>query len=77
MAAVGAVALVLAGTMAAPAEARRRSDAVIYANRAIDICFAGGGDPSVTEYSGAFYFTCVHESGAVTEMELTYDGYQD
>jgi hypothetical protein len=71
IAAVGAVALVLAGAVAAPAEARR-SDAVTAANLAVGMCFSNGGDPNAYETGGAIYVTCTWEDGSVTTLYFEY-----
>lgn len=74
IAAVGAVALVLAGTMAAPAEAMRRRDAVGGANMAIGYCFNGGGDPNSYEYGGTIYVSCTYDDGSVDTLDFPYGG---
>jgi hypothetical protein len=72
---VGAVALILAGAVAAPAGAMRRSQAVRMVNQIIWDCFSIGGDPYVEEATGAgFVFTCWYEDGSVNTLEFEYDG---
>lgn len=70
--AVGAVALVLAGSVASPAEAMRRSSAVMDANMVIGMCFDGGGTPDSYEYGNTIYVSCVHEDGTVTTIDYPY-----
>jgi hypothetical protein len=72
LAAVGALALVLAGTAAGHAEARTRQAAVRTMNAAIAICFEGGGEASVYDYSGSFGFACVYD-GYATYFDVSYD----
>lgn len=62
--------------MSAPSEARRREEARIYANRAVDACFRTGGDPAAAVYYGSIYFTCVYENGNVFEWNIEYDEYE-
>lgn len=71
VAAVGAVALVLAGTVASPAEARRR-DSVNDANRAIGVCFSGGGEPNSYESGGSIFVSCSFEDGTFDTVEFPY-----
>ena len=73
IAAVGAVALILAGTAAAPAEARTRRQAVYLANSAIGACFELGGDPWVDEGGGGFSFICTWEDGNYYEQDIGYN----
>lgn len=73
VAAVGAIALVLAGTVASPADAMRRRDAVIDANNAIGTCFDNGGDPNSYEYGGAIFVSCTWEDGSVDTVGFDYD----
>jgi hypothetical protein len=72
MAAVGAVALVLAGTVASPAEAMRRRDAVEDANNAVGMCFNGGGNPDSYEYGSTVYVSCSYENGSVVTVDFPY-----
>lgn len=62
IAAVGAVALLLAGTAAAPAGAER-NDTVRRVNGTIGDCFGAGGDPTVVEFVGVFVVSCQHGNG--------------
>lgn len=72
IAAVGAVALVLAGAVSSPAEAMRRRDASVMANSAIGMCFDGGGDPNSYEYGGTIYVSCTYENGDVVTVDFSY-----
>jgi hypothetical protein len=72
IAAVGAVALVLAGAVASPAEAMRRRDAVSGANIAVGYCFNGGGDPNSYEYGGTIYVSCTYDDGSVVTVDFDY-----
>jgi hypothetical protein len=71
IAAVGAVALVLAGAVASPAEASRRQ-AVGAANQAVGTCFYNGGDPNAYEYGGTVYVSCTWEDGSVDTLDFGY-----
>jgi len=73
MAAVGAMALVLAGAVAAPAEARPRSAAVATANQSVDTCFSLGGEPTIYEFPVAFNFGCIYEDGSTDWFDIPYD----
>ena len=52
IAAVGAVALVLAGTVAVPTEAMQRRVSVGLVNDAMGACWDAGGDPAAAEGTG-------------------------
>jgi hypothetical protein len=71
IAAVGAVALVLAGAVAPVAEAARR-DAVRAANHAVGLCFHNGGNPDAYEYGGTIYVSCTWEDGSVDTLDYDY-----
>jgi hypothetical protein len=71
LATVGAVALVLTGAMASPAEASRR-EAVRAANHAIGMCFHNGGDPNVYEGGGKITITCTSEDGSESGLDFRY-----
>lgn len=58
IAAVGALALVLAGTVASPATASMKG-----ANAAIDLCFQSGGDPTPFEFAGVWAVGCKYLDG--------------
>jgi hypothetical protein len=73
IAAVGAVALVLVGTMAVPAEAQRRSEAVVRVNRAIEICFAAGGDPDTEEIGTSFRVDCLFPDNPGADWGTDYN----
>jgi hypothetical protein len=51
----GAVALLLAGSMADTTEAMKRSQAARMVNHAVGWCFSMGGDPVVQDMAGAGY----------------------
>ena len=72
IAAVGAVALVLAGS-AASVEARPRSDAVRLANRMIANCFVNGGEPDAGDEGYGIGFTCAYPDGRVDDDVVYYD----
>ncbi len=72
IAAVGAVALVLAGS-AASVEARPRSDVVRTANRMIASCFSGGGDANVEDNGSGMSYSCVWADGTESSYWLAYD----
>jgi len=72
IAAVGAVALVLAGS-AASVEARTRSDAVRIANRVISSCFVSGGEPDAGDIGYGISFTCAYPDGTVDDDVIYYD----
>lgn len=72
IAVVGAVALVLAGAVASPAEARRRM-AENAANHAIGLCFVNGGNPDAYTYGGTIYVSCAWEDGSVDTLEFSDD----
>ena len=74
LAAVGAVALVLAGSAAAPAAAMKRSEALARVNRQYDTCFRQGGESSATEQDNVFTATCVIplEDGTTYEYSWEY-----
>jgi hypothetical protein len=72
IAAVGAVALVLAATMASPAAAMRRYTAVQYANSTVSSCFYNGGDADSYEYGGTIYVSCTWEDGEVVTLDFPY-----
>lgn len=73
LAAVGAIALILAGSAVVPAAARDRSDVVWSVNYAIGVCVGGGGDPFVTEHGNEFILFCVFEDGNQFTSEWTYE----
>ena len=73
LAAVGAVALVLAGAAASPAEAVTRRGAATMTNTAIGICFEAGGDPIVEEGGGSFVLSCYQEDGSYWWDSYEYD----
>ncbi len=72
VAAVGAVALVLAGATTHSADAMRRRDAVGGANMAVGGCFNGGGSPDSYEYGGTIYVSCTYEDGSVVTVDFPY-----
>lgn len=72
IAAVGAVALVLAGS-ATSVEARPRSDVVRTANRMIASCFSGGGDANVEDHGNGMTYTCAWSDGTESSYYLPYD----
>ena len=71
-AAVGAVALVLAGS-ATSVEARPRSDAVRIANYMIDNCFAAGGEPDAGDAGYGIGFICAYPDGTVDDDVIFYN----
>ena len=70
---VGAVVLVLTGTVASPADAMKRREAVRAANAAISMCFHNGGNPDAYEYGGTLYVSCTWEDGSVDTLDYSYD----
>lgn len=77
IAAVGVVALVLAGS-AASVEARPRSDVVRMANAGIGACFRAGGEANVVDLgvyngSGMMDFACTYPDGTIYNTVLIYD----
>jgi hypothetical protein len=75
IAAVGTLALLLAGTTAAPAGAMLRSEARRIARAVVDMCFNVGGDPAMAEggtgSGGVFSVICDYPDG--TSMFVMYD----
>ena len=61
IAAVGAVALTLAGAAAGSADAYPRSAATRYASSSIAFCFDTGGDPTAYDFGGSWQVVCVYE----------------
>jgi hypothetical protein len=72
IAAVGAVALVLAGS-ATSVEARPRSDVVRTANRMIGSCFVSGGEANVEDHGSGMTYSCVYSDGTEYSHYLPYD----
>ena len=77
IAAVGAVALLLAGAVMTPAEAMRRRESVKLVNDAMGACMDLGGDPAAEEATGmlnpegsegslggGFSFSCLMPDGS-------------
>jgi hypothetical protein len=66
IAAVSALALLLAGSIATPAGAMKRSQVVRIVNGAIGLCFSSGGYPDVEEspVNGGFSVACYWDDGS-------------
>lgn len=62
LAAVGAVAMALAGT-SATATGAERNDTVRRVNGTIGDCFSAGGDATVVDFVGVFVVSCQHGNG--------------
>jgi hypothetical protein len=74
IAALGAVALVLAGVVATPAEARTRESARAVARADGGMCAETGGYHSVRDTGSSVQMLCYYDDGTMHEWELPYDG---
>ena len=72
-AAVGAVALVLAGTAAAPAGALKRSDAASRASDVANVCQSSGGIAYGVDLGGVIIQGCAYSEDQVLVVPLVVD----
>jgi hypothetical protein len=71
---VGAVALVLAGAVATPVEARTRQQAARTTRADGVMCADTNGHHIVTDTGSSFYMACLYDDGTMLDWELPYDG---
>jgi hypothetical protein len=77
LAAVGAVALVLAGTAAAPAAALKRSEAASRAREVASVCQGSGGVTFGVDLGVAIFQTCAYSEDQVIVVPFVVDEAED
>lgn len=73
IAAVGAVALVLAGTAAAPSAAMTRSEMARTVHGHHHMCYELGGQSFVYDFGGVVSMGCLYGDGSYYADDSTYD----